>query len=384
MGPEFCFTNHFKMSIICTVLNLKYPMEFCMNGDFSTRREYLYELNRRQSSLFRSEAAKAQRLRYRRDHKLEIAFFKCMDGRLNASVITKMAMGIIQHWRNLAGSFNLGWDGFKNSVISWYEYAKGEDRACLAVFTYHFSRGDERRGCAGVGYDTDKARSNAFELRRQFVRVFGLGISFYPIVVGIETDFDALILHGENESDEPFDLARVDDASPEYARFLLKKLYPTMSSQMAGGFIPLITGNIEHSKEVRLLNRPIEDIVHREFVLALGRGFDWFHEPNTALIVGPYDPELRKPIGTAAKLLYANLQEGRISKDQGVVLISSAPYRERSGYDRPAACEKARWFNDFAFNVIREEVESLVPYIDRIAAVMDSTTREIEVVDLVA
>jgi hypothetical protein len=70
----------------------------------------------------------------------------------------------------------------------------------------------------------------------------------------------------------------------------------------------------------------------QEQVLAVGRGFDWLHLPNKALIVGPYrfvdfkhcckafrmtrfiSYNLGDPIATAGSLLLSNLKDGRIPK----------------------------------------------------------------------
>ena len=198
--------------------------------------------------------------------------------------------------------------------------------------------------------------------------------------MGIETDFDALILHGDNENDI-VDLSTVTDSSVENVKGILRSLYPNMPSEMIYNFLPLILGNIRHIDAVRKANRPVEDIVHKEWVLAFGRGFDWFHEPNTAIIVGPFDEELRNPITTAARLLLSNLKEGRVSR-KSVVLVSSAPYRNRSGYDHLAARKKAIWQNDFAMRVITQnsDLKDLLPHLRQLTAVMDMETRALEII----
>ncbi len=337
--------------------------------------DYLLDMNTRHSRLFSSETARGERRLYRERHPLEIMAFKCMDGRLNLSVMTKSALGLIVPVRNVGARFRVGWPKFNDVVIEQYEYALTKKRALLAIASYHFSRGDEHRGCAGFNKDTNAARAFASGLKDQ-LKIFGQGAAFYTMLVGIETDLDALVLHGENEKNA-LDLSMVTDASEENLKRLLRDLYPKMSNEMIRDFLPLVAGNIEHIKEIRAANRPIEDIVHREWVLAFGRGFDWFHEPNTAIIVGPYDPELRKPLATAAELLLKNLKEGRLK--EGVVLVSSAPYRERAGYDRLAACAKAVWQNEFAMQIITEEFPDLLPHLTQLTAVMDTETRALEI-----
>ena len=343
--------------------------------------DYLLDVNARHSQEFKSPKTFLDRKLYREKHPLEISALKCMDGRLHLPKITKTALGIIQPWRNVGGKFDLGWTGFKESISGWVEYSIGRERSCLVIATYHFSRGDKHRGCAGFNYDTDAARASALALRNQFQRVFGNGNAVYPIMVGIETDLDALILHGDDESRAPVDLAAVTDASEGNLQNILRDLYPAMPAQIMRDFIPLVSGNIENIRETKATNRPAADTLHKEWVLAVGRGFDWLHEANTAIIVGPFDPELRLPIATAARLLLSNLNEGRIPKEDGVVLMSSAPYRELAGYDRPGAEEKAKWVAQFALKVITEETPELLLYLKRLTATMDINTRELNVLE---
>jgi len=337
----------------------------------------LLDLNDRHSRLFSSPSKQGDRHLYRSQHKLEVLAYKCMDGRLNLSVMTG-TLGLITPFRNVGAKFRLGWPHLRDMIVDHYEYADREGRALLAIATYHFSRGDKERGCAGFKKDTDAARSFASDLKAQHVRVFGQGSAFYTILVGIETDLDALILHGEDES-ITVDLATVTETSPEDIHALLRRLYPSMSKKMMEGFSPFVEGNIKHVKEVQAANRPLIDIVHREWVLAFGRGFDWFHEPNTAIIVGTFDPELREPLATAARLLLDNLRSGRIPESDGVVVMSSAPFRRRAGYDRLAAIEKATWQNEEVMRVITEEVPELLPYVRQLTTVMDAETRKLEI-----
>lgn len=67
---------------------------------------------------------------------------------------------------------------------------------------------------------------------------------------------------------------------------------------MRADLLPLVQGNIRHVAEVRGTAREL-DIEHREWVLCLGRGFDWLHMPNQALIIGPYSPDLADPVRNA-------------------------------------------------------------------------------------
>ena len=118
-----------------------------------------------------------------------------------------------------------------------------------------------------------------------------------------------------------------------------------MPFEMRRDLLPLLTGNLAHVRELQGVKREL-DIEHREWVICIGRGFDFLHLPNTALIIGPYGPDLAAPIGTAAAIIDANRQAGRIP-DDGFLLLASTPY-QHSGVDRARAELKSRFLSDFA------------------------------------
>ncbi len=341
----------------------------------NTGTDYLLDLNARHSRAFIDLAM--ERRRYRGEHPTEIAALKCMDGRLNLSVMTRTAVGIIQPFRNLGGKFDLGWPFFQATLDQWAQYSIGRGRCCLIFVTYHFARGDTHRGCRGFNYDTNAARDTAIKLKNQFERIYGKG-AVVPIVCGIETDLDALILHGEDG--RVVDLAEVkEDLSGLELEGLLRSLYPSMPERILKDMIPLVEGNIKHSRKIRASNRPIEDAEHKEWVLGVGRGFDWLHAINTAFIVGPFDPNLSDAIGTAATLLKGNIDDGRVNPS-GIVLMTSAAYRE-IGPERELAKEKARFLSKFALDVIKAKVPDLVPHLNILTGFTDLNTRKFEVLE---
>jgi len=336
--------------------------------------DYLLNLNELHSQAFIDLAT--ERRRYRGDHPTEIAALKCMDGRLNLPVITQTALGIIQPFRNLGGRFDLGWPFFQSIIDSWVKYSIRRGRHCLTFVTYHFSRGDKYRGCRGFNYDTDVARNTAIKLKGQFDRVYGKG-AVIPIVCGIETDLDALILHGEDG--HAIDLAEAKYSSKLELESMLHSLYPSMPERIAMDMMPLIEGNIRHIAEVRAANRPIAEVEHKEWVLGLGRGFDWLHAINTAFIVGPFDPNLTTTIETAATLLKNNIENGRVNQS-GTVLMSSAAYRS-IGSEHELAKEKAVFLSKFAFKIIKDKVPDLVPHLQILTGCTDLNTRKFEVIE---
>lgn len=340
--------------------------------------DYLIDLNSKHSQAFMDLAT--ERRRYRGEHPTEIAALKCMDGRLHLPVMTQTALGIIQPFRNLGGIFNLGWPFFQATIDQWVEYSISRGRHCLIFVTYHFARGDTHRGCRGFHYDTEAAKAAAIKLKEQFDSVYGKDGAVIPIVCGIETDLDALILHGEDG--RSIDLANIKESSQLELEETLRSLYPLMPERVIRDLLPLVRGNIKHIAEIRTTNRPIEEAEHKEWVLGVGRGFDWLHMINTAFIVGPFDPNLSVAIETAARLLKNNIDEGRVDQN-GVVLLTSGVYRDQAGPEYHLSKEKASFLSKFAFNIVKDKVPELAPHLQILTGCTNVNTRKFEVIERV-
>jgi len=319
------------------------------------RIDWLFQHARRHSDEFQSSESWLARSRYLAEHPTAITAFKCMDGRVNIPVVTNTPPGIILPFRNLGGRFHLGWPHLGEVIAEHVLTVAGQGRRSLALITYHYSKGDPRRGCAGFNYDTDAARTHTFEIQRQMEAVFGTGHStVYPLVCGFETDEDALVLHGSGG--EVLDLSTVSSTNHDTIPALLARLYPDMPDQMRQDLLPLVLGNISHIAEIKQSNREL-NVEHREWMICIGRGFDWLHMPNQALIIGPYSPDLADPIRKAASIIEANMQVGRIP-DDGFLLLALAPFRE-IGVDRARAELKSGFLSRFAADVIGNEFPKL-------------------------
>jgi hypothetical protein len=121
------------------------------------------------------------------------------------------------------------------------------------------------------------------------------------------------------------------------------------------------------------------DIEHREWMICLGRGFDWLHTPNLALIIGPYSPDLAHPIRTAADIIAGNMAAGRIP-DDGFLLLASVPF-DTVGVDRARAELKAQFLSRFASTVISEHLPELAAKMHVRTAVLDWSSRRLESID---
>ncbi|THF65421.1 hypothetical protein E6C76_07415 [Pseudothauera nasutitermitis] len=335
------------------------------------RIDWLFGLARQHAAEFASPETQLARARYLAEHPTAIMALKCMDGRINIAIATRTPRGIVQPFRNLGGMFNLGWPHLGEVLAEYVQDIVHDGRRALALVTYHYSKGDPARGCAGFAFDTAAAREHTFAIRRQFEQVFGGGHgTVYPLVCGFETDEEALVLHAD--SGETLDVAALAPDEAPWLRQRLARLFPDMPGQVLNDLVPLVEGNLAHVAATR--GRPRElDIEHREWTICLGRGFDFLHTPNLALIIGPYSPDLGDPVRKAAGIIQANMDCGRIPPD-GFLLLASAPYVD-PGMDRARAELKARFLSDFAAGVIAEAQPELAARMHVHTAVLDWRTR---------
>lgn len=339
------------------------------------RIDWLHDVARRYSAAYCDQEACLARELHRARHPTAIAVLKCMDGRINIPIATNTPPGIIQPFRNLGGFFDLGWPHLGEVLEHYVRGRLQGGQRVLMLITYHFSRGDPHRSCAGFAYRTADAVAHVQGVKAQLEHVFGRRHgSVYPLVCGFETDEDALILHGE--SGETLDLSTLPaDTGRSALSARLQPLFPDMPQQMLADLARLAAGNLEHVAEVRHTDRQL-DIEHREWMICVGRGFDFLHAPNLALIIGPYSPDLADPIRKAGGIIAANMASGRIP-DDGFLLLASSPYEE-IGADRARAELKARFLARFAADVIRRELPELAPRMTVRTGVLNWATRALE------
>lgn len=337
--------------------------------------KFLLDHNQKMSDEFSSPDVALWRDKYRCEHPTEIAAFKCMDGRLNLSLLTHTPTGIIQPFRNVGGKFDLGWPYLGELLGGWVSYSISKGRDCMIFLTYHWSDGDPHRGCKGFNYNKDEACNCTRELKKQVERIFGKNHAVvYPILLGVETDHDALNIHGENGT--VLNLFRNQNLSDEELKIKLEIMFPDMKERMIKDLIPLLLGNLQHINEIEEEQRPIAEAQHQEQIVAIGRGFDWLHLPNKALIIGPFSYDLADPVSTAAKILWSNIEEKRIPKNEGLVLLASAVYREEAGPEKPRAIEKTLSMARFSEKVILDTVPEMKDLLSVLPGIVNLNTRK--------
>lgn len=336
----------------------------------------LIALNQRQAAEFVDPGQAAQRRRYLALHPTRITVMKCMDGRVNMALLTRTPVGIIFPLRNIGGIFDLGWPALETRLTQFVDDSIRSGVQNIMMVTYHFSAGSKERGCRGHNYDAERSKQLTQQLVEQIEFVFGRGHEqVYPIMVGVETDTDTLILHGR--SGEIVTVSQLDEQQSISA--VVQQLYPDMSTAMRADLAPLIQGNQQHVQATAAAARPPLQLEHREQVIAIGQGFDWLHQTNYALIINDVDPRLAESIGNAAGIIKDNLTAKRIT-NTGAVLFVSVSYHE-PGHHRTGAIVRAQYLHRLAMHAIQSSHPELTNFFHSLTAVMAWNTRLLELVD---
>jgi hypothetical protein len=342
---------------------------------------FLLNHNRDMSDFFLSPDEVARRNLYQALHPTKVKVKKCMDGRVNVPAMTdgEIPMGIISPFRNMGGKFVIGSPSYAHFVRNFYDFAErammeGNCPGGIVLVTYHYSAGDKHRGCKGFGYDTAAARAYTAGLKCDCDRVYGSKLEVvHPVHMGIETDKEAFVFHGDVPG-TVLDIAQELTLSPEQLRAKMHRLYPEMREGIFNDLMPFALGNQRHVRKVIMANRPIANLNHQEQIIAVGRGFDWLHLINKALIVGPFSVDWPTEVAVAAGIVLSNFKEGRIPREEGAVLLSSAPYR-KYGVDAAVAREKAVEMARISWDVIERQVPELLEYnLELVVGTLDRNT----------
>lgn len=316
------------------------------------RISWLEQLGQAHSSHFLSLPQQQARAQYLARHPSAIIALKCMDGRLHLPVATQTPQGIIQPFRNLGGIFDLGWPYLGDLIADTLRQAELANRPVLVLITYHFSRGSKARGCAGFNCSQSAALAAARQLQLQFRQLYPELSRVYPLVCGFETDSDGLLIHGGQLPDDENAVLDLTSLAPNAnLASMLQQLLPDMSARLQADLLPLLQGNLAHIAELAASKRELAQ-EHREWMLCIGRGFDFLHVPNTALIIGPFSPDLTLPLRQAAAIIADNMQQGRIP-DDGALLLSSVPFQQ-AGTEQRRAMLKARFLANFALATVQQ------------------------------
>ena len=338
--------------------------------------DFIVAWNRGQSQKYSSPGAQLEREKYLGKHPTRIIKTLCMDGRINLATMTQTPPGIMYPFRTMGGKFDMGYPYYSEVVHDLVQDAVHHGHDVLKLCTYHFSEGDNpHRGCKGMAYDIDLGRTSALDLKRQVEYIYGKG-TVYPIVIGIETDSDALIFH--NGGEHVLDLRMCAGFSEAALRRELERLYPEMSERVLNDLLPFAVGNLKHIEDVKG-RTPIE-MGHLEQVICVGRGYGWLHLPNVAFIIGPFSEDWPAEIAAAGGMIRKNMDEwkrtGRKPEHEGVAVLCSSAYFERN-IESLRAETRARYFARVATEVLRAHVPGL-----RFKLIIAATDMQTQLLDM--
>lgn len=343
--------------------------------DINTKIKWLLDMNQKHSQEFiRTQSARRD---YRKSHPTEVRVSKCMDGRVNFPVVVGMPIGVIRSYRNIGGYFDLGWPRLGKEMCKWFKYCVASNKKALFLITYHYSKDDPHKGCAGFNYNSEHAFDFTVSFHRQFKRFLNGSNQITPIVVGLETNTDALIFHPQDPTDQNTLFCSSDmRADEDYLLTLIDGLYPDMDETVKRDLLPFIQGNISHIREVEVSNRKLTDMKHKEWILGVGDGFDWFNEPNNALIVAPFSPDLSTPIMKSLDIISDNMKSGSIN-DDGFLVLTSGSFTD-CGLDENRAIEQANFFRSYVGKILIEKYPELAGKAKFLAVTIDENTRELK------
>ncbi|QQR64755.1 hypothetical protein IPH92_04315 [Candidatus Kaiserbacteria bacterium] len=332
----------------------------------------ILSLNEERNRAFDTTGAYYDRIRHAGKHPTQILVFKCMDGRINLPLITGVPMGILKPFRNIGGIFTMGDPYLGRLVLDAVERVAREGHSSLALCTFHFSKEhNDHRGCAGHKYNIAASREGAFTLKHEFDEIFGMHNSaISAIVVGVETDEDALILCGNNG--EELSIADCINFSDAELTHRLRTLYPEVPEEILRDLLPLVLNNREHVARIKKEGRPVLELVHNENIIGVGRGFDWLHLPNRALIIGPYGHTggtWREAVEVAGRIVLNNFKSNPALKAGGALLLISAPYVDTA--ERGVAIAKAKYFAIVAKQALEPFADELS--LDTLVGITDIT-----------
>ena len=395
---------------------------------FRQKVETLIDINSGYSTRYLNQLPQLEA--YKREHPTKIIVFKCMDERILFSLFTQTPLGLLSNFRNLGGQFNFGWHSLQttlkevmneahqehmgrlahqaqaemiqrsiaresfidnylslqkggSSVINWAAEKHAAHTLCeicndgnmgLAIVTYHCSETDNKHfGCAGSKCNKDKSIRDAKGFRMQMEKgCADWRCRIYSMLVGINTDTDGLMLHGENGQVRCLESLSENVTDNELFSIILE-LYPSMPMQIRFDLLSLMRGNIRHIAAVRKSQRPIEQMGHMGWALGIGRSraYNWLHEPNTAILVGLFNPDLPKVIRKGIEVIKPNAKKG-------FILMTAAPYGKNN--PKSFARQQAKYYSRLGQEQIKEYYHDLLPFMFPLRLLVSEETQLFEMI----
>lgn len=324
-------------------------------------------------------------------YNINVMVIKCMDGRADFTEATGCPFAWVYPVRTIGGKIDVGWPAFKPHFERRIRFSGERQKSLLLPVTYHFSSLGKDFSCKGYDFDTDKAIMGQAAVRDQFDRVTktlfieGGVRQVYTILIGIKTDDRSLILHGA--TGEILETNYLVDHTELEAKNILQKKLPELYPDMPSGMIQFLTDRMLYNRELvlrkRIENVSSEDLNHNEWILAVGNRFDYIRTWNSAIKIKSWDPNFIKTCISGARIISENIEQGRINKEDGVVLLINESFDRDTTYydDWRAAEESARWLYREVSEAIISECPALREYMHPLVGIV-STERRLHVLEV--
>jgi len=346
------------------------------------KKQWIIDINRKHSDDFQNN--ELSRIAFKKQHPTEHISFLCMDGRIDLSEIIKAIPGIFRTYRHGGAAYDIGWPLFGDDLIDNVRRNAAEGKITAIWIGLHLaSSGIEHRGCKAFGYNLTNDLAFKKNLRDRINYVFGDSAMVYPFIVAIDTDTKCLVFYS-HDTESMFSTNELTDGSIESISARLMQLYPDMPASMVADIAFFVQNNLKVRDEWK--SSPVEDdLTHNEFIVGSGKGisFDWLHELNSALIIGPYKPSDSAIFKVAFNLIIDNMKTDKIANTDFILLLSAiydSKIKERQ------AREQVKYLRDAALEILNDkdnppELKELAGKCFPMMVIVDKHTQLLTVVD---
>ncbi len=317
---------------------------------------------------------------------IRIGYFGCMGGRADFVTYVNAPFGMVRQWRNGGGIFDLAqWDSLQASVKEFWSEAMMQGQQVLFIVASHGSD-FPILGCKGHKHNSAAAAKCARDLKDALEGFFAGNPDVYVVRIHLETDEEAVTFYGDRN--DPLRLRAMPPgiSKNEMGRSLGELYQDTrgrmMPVEMFEEVLALAMNNLAHIAEVRLVRRPTPALDHREWILALGGGFDWLHgQSNTAMVVWPHDPDFHCWVVEAVRIISQSVDRPWFSQERGVVIAVSAPYNpDPYGVFQRLAEAKARKLEAAVRSTALYAAPQIVPYLQVLTVTTNMATWELDLI----
>jgi len=307
---------------------------------------------------------------YRSKFKVRIRVFICMDGRLNFDIMTETPLGVMQSERNIGARNDLSYDALNVRMREFVQSAIDAGEEVLLIITYH----DD---CRGWDYCAKAAEQNAMTFATSLREAF-YGCPVSVVVMGIMTHRQQLVLHHGVTLERVVTTGELPRDRQKICE-LARMIYPDCPTSVQENLAELIVGNVRHIGKIKGEHKKL---THNERVLCIGNGFDWLHRRNYELILKRDAPEseCREATRGAWGLLFDNLDNNRISKEDRLLLYGSEVY-DNSDWKMRLAIPRARRSTALGLSVLEEHFPQRRHQVHVMTGVTNWYNREVTLVD---